>query len=346
MVVGVQLEKLTRDVKDSRQAAFSLGTNRNLLVQFKTFVIFCIYFHLVPVPVSLADLSMYVQFLSRSFKTVTAVKNYVHGVRILHLGIGATFPELDFSFKMLLRGLSRLKPHETVKALPVTTEVLLSLFSVMDMSTSLHRALWSGFLLAFFLFARKSNVVPPSDQAFDLRMHLARGDIRRSTSGLVVLLKWSKTIQFGERHVLVPVLEIPGSVLCPRRAFDQMVDRLPSTLESPAFLFVDGRGVVKSLTHGLFVDSLRGLLVKAGVNSKGFSGHSFRRGGASCAFRAGVPGELVQLHGDWRSDAYLSYLSIPVQHRLQVTHRMRSYILSLHTVGEEEADRLVSLRPC
>jgi len=76
------------DARLSRQSAFSLGTNRNLLVQFKTYFMFCIYFGLNPVPVTLADLSLYAQFLSRSFKTVASIKNYVHGVRVLHLGIG------------------------------------------------------------------------------------------------------------------------------------------------------------------------------------------------------------------------------------------------------------------
>ena len=171
-------------------------------------------------------------------------------------------------------------------------------------------------------------MVPPSPVLFDLKKHLARGDVHESPSGLIVLLKWTKTIQLGERHLLVPVLGIPGSSLCPRRAFLHMVGLLPARPSSPAFLYVNAHGDVVTLTHSLFVSALRGLLVKAGVDCIGYTGHSFRRGGASCAFQAGVPGELVKLHGDWKSDAHLRYLSIPMQHRLQVTHRMRNFISS------------------
>ena len=86
------------------------------------------------------------------------------------------------------------------------------------------------------------------------------------------------------------------------------------------------RDVVTTLTYSILVSSLRSLLTRAGVDPKGFTGHSFRRGGASCAFQAGVSGELIQLHGDWKSDAYLKYITVPMQHRLQVTQRMRNFI--------------------
>jgi hypothetical protein len=47
-----------------------------------------------------------------------------------------------------------------------------------------------------------------------------------------------------------------------------------------------------------------------GENPDEFSTHSFRRGGASWAFTAEVPTELIQLYGDWRSDAYKKYLKL------------------------------------
>ena len=43
-----------------------------------------------------------------------------------------------------------------------------------------------------------------------------------------------------------------------------------------------------------------------------FSGHSLRRGGATFAFQCGIPSELIKLQGDWRSDAYMLYLTLPL----------------------------------
>ena len=40
-----------------------------------------------------------------------------------------------------------------------------------------------------------------------------------------------------------------------------------------------------------------------GKNPKQFSTHRFRRGRASWAFSSDIPSELIQLYGDWKSDA-------------------------------------------
>ena len=36
--------------------------------------------------------------------------------------------------------------------------------------------------------------------------------------------------------------------------------------------------------------------------------HSFRRDGAFFYFKSGIPGEIVQLFGNWASDCYIRYL--------------------------------------
>jgi hypothetical protein len=48
-----------------------------------------------------------------------------------------------------------------------------------------------------------------------------------------------------------------------------------------------------------------------GKHSDDYSTHSFRRGGgATWAFSAEVPTELIQLYGDWKSNAYKKYLKV------------------------------------
>ena len=59
-------------------------------------------------------------------------------------------------------------------------------------------------------------------------------------------------------------------------------------------------------------------------NPSRFRGHSFRRGGATWAFRAGVPGELIQIYGDWASDAYKCYLEFLEDAKLIVAREMVS----------------------
>ena len=58
----------------------------------------------------------------------------------------------------------------------------------------------------------------------------------------------------------------------------------------------------------MFITHLRLCLRKLGLNPSCYSGHSFRRGGASFALQCGIPAEWIRLQGDWSSDAYQRYL--------------------------------------
>ncbi|RKP04839.1 hypothetical protein THASP1DRAFT_26585 [Thamnocephalis sphaerospora] len=55
---------------------------------------------------------------------------------------------------------------------------------------------------------------------------------------------------------------------------------------------------------------LRSMLSTAGLSGHYYTCHSFRRGGASAAFEAGVPAKFVRLQGDWQSDVYLRYIQL------------------------------------
>jgi hypothetical protein len=47
-----------------------------------------------------------------------------------------------------------------------------------------------------------------------------------------------------------------------------------------------------------------------GLAPSGYSGHSFRRGGATLAHRLGIDPLLIKRMGDWSSDAYMDYIDL------------------------------------
>ena len=71
------------------------------------------------------------------------------------------------------------------------------------------------------------------------------------------------------------------------------------------------------MTHTIFHNSIKLLISKIGLRPSNFSPHSFRRGGATFAFQAGVPEHPIQQHGDWRSEAYRRYLNEIIGAKLQ-----------------------------
>ena len=118
------------------------------------------------------------------------------------------------------------------------------------------------------------------------------------------------------------------SPLCPVSAYRKFLRFFPVTpARSPAFHVIQGSKFVP-LTKTAFVAQFRTLLQRAGVSSAElYTGHSFRRGGASHAFRSGVPGELIQVMGDWKSDAHKRYCEFNFETMLSVSVRMRSLLV-------------------
>ena len=65
-----------------------------------------------------------------------------------------------------------------------------------------------------------------------------------------------------------------------------------------------------TLTHKLFVDRLKHCIEASGRNSALYSGHSFRRGGASFCYMMGLSEVQIKVRGDWVSNAYERYVFI------------------------------------
>lgn len=315
-------KKLHQDVQSSIKASFADGTRKNFKTQWFSFFLFCTFFGFNPLPSYEPVLCAYCQFLSRSFKAVASIRNYLHGIKVLHLFLGLEVKSFDsFKLKLLLRGLARLKPHCPKKALPITPDLLVEFLPFLDLSTPGDATYWCLFLLAFVLMSRKSNMVPTSGTAFDKNKQLCRGDVLHAGHCLLVLFKWSKTNQFGQRIIQIPVLSIPGSVLCPVAAFKRMLQLTPAQPSSPLFL-IPHANYQRVVTYRNLQSKLRELVSLTGRNPSLYTSHSFRRGGATWAFRAQVPGELIKLHGDWHSDAYLEYLDFSLEDKMTVASSM------------------------
>ena len=99
---------------------------------------------------------------------------------------------------------------------------------------------------------------------------MRRGDIFTAEGGLLVLFKWTNTIQCNECRLLLPLVPIKGGPLCPVAMFQRMCELVPAPSNVPAFIFDFSR--------------------------KG--GYLSVSGAASFAFNCGVPGELIQVFGD------------------------------------------------
>ena len=310
------------EVKRSRDHAYARGTFSNLNTQFRSYFGFCVYFERDPLPASFRTVSGYAQFLSRTLKP-QSIRNYLSGVKMLHIFLGYEYKfSDDFHLQLVLRGIDRLHPHVPNRAKPVTPAVLLLFHQYMDRECSLHWSVYSCALVLFFTLARLGSILPVSSASAP-DTFLTGDCVNFSREGMLITMLHTKTIQFGNRRLHVPLLS-RESDLCPVRAFRESVTHMRRGQHVPAFLFV-GAGGVRWLTRSIFLRTFRQVLGAHGVEDHmAYTGHSFRRGGASWAFSVGIPGELIQICGDWTSDAYKVYLEFSLENKLQLAARFSS----------------------
>ena len=89
-----------------------------------------------------------------------------------------------------------------------------------------------------------------------------------------------------------------------------MVKLCDSVSPTYALFSYRNKSTVCILTYYKFLSAL-----KSTLKPSLFSGHSFRRAGASYSFACGVDPFWIKSQGDWSSNAYERYLYVPIDLR-------------------------------
>lgn len=275
---------LRSDTKRTQRAAVARGTRANLQSQWKTYYLFCTYFELEPLPASVDLLCCYVEFLKRSLTSINSIKNYINGVKLLHMFHDLPFVSNDnLLYRLTIRGAAKSLFREPKRATPVTPPILLELWRATDFADHVACTVFCVCVFAFFTLARKSSLLPASSSSFDKKLYPCRNDVKLTDFGLLFTIKYSKCNQFGDRHRTVPLLACPDSPICPRLAFVTMCKLIPAPPSDPLFVIPPspsnkqrlGRA---SLSGSQFDLQLHRLFSRAGFAGCGFTAHSFRRG--------------------------------------------------------------------
>ena len=323
LVVGDPLDQLRADAQAARFDALASSTQRNLTTQLKAFLLFVFYFGLERFPVSEDCLILYIQFLSRCFKSPASVKNYVIGLQTVSFLNNWNFPDLSLPhFRYQFKGISRQLAHTTSRATPLNPIILQAILNVLDPNDPFQASCWAVMLCGFLLFARIGNLLPKS-MSFDPTKQLSRSDVFVAQDCVIFSLKYTKTIQNAERVLQVPLYIDASSPLCPKKALFNMIRLSPGIASDHLFSYRSSAGL-SVITQYQFISFLKQKLSQCGYDSSHFSGHSLRRGGASWAFAKGVSSERIKKHGDWKSSAYLVYLDFSLSDMLQTTKTMLS----------------------
>ena len=250
-------------------------------------------------------------------------KNILGGVKYLHAALGHSFPASSFSLDTTMQGLKRRLARTPFQVLPVNPAVLKLMYRGINTNKKADLALWCSFLTAFYCLFRKANVVPENANS-DFTKVLTRDNVAvdEINRKVYIYVGFSKTNQYRKFDRCVPIPENKDPCLDLFRHMKRLLETVDASEDAPAFSFAK-----KSfITYKVFTTRMKLLLSTAGLNPDLYSGHSFRRGGASFLFSIGASQLMVQVLGDWSSMVYTRYLYLSEEDRLEAQFLMRDNI--------------------
>ena len=313
---------LLENARLSQSKMYAEGTKRNHRSNLKQFIIFCVKFGKPVCPTNRETLMAFARLESATIGYLS-IKNIFSSIKFLHKAMNANYPDDDWQVESTLKAIKRELSGAAFQTLPITPEILLQMYSFIDTSTPRGLAEWSCFLTTFYCLLRKASAAPVSLQAFNPVSGLSRRKVSfpANRNICMILQNHSKTNQFGNREMITPMVANPVKALCPVYHMKELFTRFDLNGSFPAFSYIEN-GKVKCVTYEGFTKTLRRLLDAAGINSSSYSGHSFRRGGASFLYSLGADPLLIQATGDWQSDSYARYVFLSLDQRLEAQHKM------------------------
>ena len=287
--------------------ALAQSTRRAYHSMFRMFLAFLVFNQLPLAQVNVNVLLAFLECLVYSGTKYSQLLNYLSAIKTFSLIYDLNIPDTKHSkIGLFLKSIQKTAPLSVKLHHLIDVPLLKSIVSTCDF-TFLGHIFKSIYLVAFFGFFRLSNLVPHSIAEFSLLKHLTRGDIFFSPSYVIVLLKWSKTMQTNDQAMLIK-LPVLNNSLCPARALKKCLQLAPGSKNHPLFQFKCGNTWLP-MTDNRVRSHLKNVLSLLNLETNYITFHSFRRSGASFAFNHNVSIQEIQRHGTWTSDCVWRYVS-------------------------------------
>ena len=313
---GPALTTLDAAMRRRRRQAFRPGTTSNHRRQAAAWITFCFTHGLNDIDPSPDCVCWFIEHLTSTLASPRAIRNYISGLRTWHTRIAGPPASLDSAHvRDMLRALDRTLTHVPRPKLPLTQDLLLPLFNACPSLGPLAPAMRVALLFGYYGFLRQSNLAPRSPHAFTPRRDTCRGDALLAPPGVLLILRWTKTLQRGDTAHVVPLPARPGHPLCPEAAYKDLLTSTPTLSPNHPLLQIPAPPSApltrRCVSLPQLTSGLRTLLQATGLAADAYSLHSLRAGGATDAHRAGASALDIQRHGAWASSAYQGYLAAP-----------------------------------
>lgn len=263
------------------------------------------------------QLVRFARYLANYVTSYNTVQNYLSLVKKLHRLAGFKLADPDEpNLALLLRGLKAELANLVRQSKPITPRILWDIYQVISVTDVVDVVCYTALLIGFYLFLRSSNLVPRRADGFQPGIQLARGHVSQQGKLTLIEIHWSKTIQYRQKVLILPLILSEVKQICPVFWLKNMMSKVPAGPQDPLFSLPTGMGN-KALTYDKLRTKLSQWIVATGRPEKDFSLHGLRRGGASWGLQSGITGPEIQAMGDWASLAYLRYLDTDLERRVK-----------------------------
>ena len=165
---AVALMQLDFQVAATKGESVKDSTKKNLLSQLNAYERFCNRYLLPLFPCDNRQLCRFGQHLMGDISAPSSVGNYLSGMHTIMALLGLEVPDVkDRQMQMFLTGLKRTMDHAIRQAAPMTPQLLIRISKVVNYKDKVEAIAWTATLLGFYMFLRKSNLVPEAMDKFD-----------------------------------------------------------------------------------------------------------------------------------------------------------------------------------
>lgn len=277
-----------------------------------------------PFPCDQRKVCLYITWLAKSMR-YTSIRSYLSSLN-LHLKSSGEQP-IDYSNYDIIRCLAGARrtlgdtPHQARPLLPDQLSAMLALLSDAPGHTSFKAAI----LTSFRGLLRKAHITRSESS-------LLRSDFTFHPWGMTVRVRKSKSIQFAERTLDIPISRVSHPLLCAVREVERHFKQLPAAPQDQAFRTPSPKGS-SPLEYINYSAVLKSLCARVGLDPRDFSSHSLRRGGATYLLMTGSSIQEIKTRGDWVSDCVYLYLKVPLQERVTDDLRVAALLSSVVAVA-------------
>ena len=259
----------------------------------------------------------------------TTIKNDLFAIQtiLFDLGIHITITSMHILEKVM-HGIKRNQgPAAKAKPkLPITPTILQQLLVTLprtnDPAIQVYR---TAFTIATFAMLRCGEFTSNDTHAMLRIRHLTviTDAVSNSAQRIHLFLPASKTDVFRQ-GVTIPLPCICKKfTLCPVHEAIHLLQlyrqyKMPTQPDDPLFQLSPGHAV----SRADITNTLNKLCIAANLPANAYSGHSFRKGGATSLAKQGAPDWMIQMLGRWKSASYKTYIKTPPESICQYIQTM------------------------